>query len=405
MQAVVIKGGGVTSPQGFVAGVTAAGIKYPDRYDLALLVSEEPAVAAGVFTTNKYAAAPVQVSKKYLQAAGVYRGVVVNSGCANACTGEQGITNAILMTKMAAQAVGCQPEEILVASTGVIGTDLPMDKVQQGILEAGQMLSAEGGRLAAKAIMTTDTRVKEVALQIELDGKKVFLGGMAKGSGMIHPNMATMLGFITTDAAISSACLQEALRRANEESFNMVTVDGDTSTNDTVVVLANGRAGNTLLEDLNSPDYQLFCEALKEVCQILAKMIAGDGEGATKLLEVCVVNAPSLGDACKAARAVAGSNLVKAALFGEDANWGRIICALGYSEAQFNPATVDIYLGDLQVARNGAGIDFDEKAAGMILTEKEIRIIIDLHAGDYAAKAWGCDLSYEYVKINADYRS
>jgi glutamate N-acetyltransferase/amino-acid N-acetyltransferase len=388
-----------------VAGVAAAGIKYPDRYDLALLVSGEPAVAAGVFTTNKYAAAPVQVSKKYLQAAGVYRGVVVNSGCANACTGEQGITNAILMTKMAAQAVGCQPEEILVASTGVIGTDLPMDKVQQGILEAGQMLSAEGGRLAAKAIMTTDTRVKEVALQIELDGKKVFLGGMAKGSGMIHPNMATMLGFITTDAAISSACLQEALRRANEESFNMVTVDGDTSTNDTVVVLANGRAGNTLLEDLNSPDYQLFCEALKEVCQILAKMIAGDGEGATKLLEVCVVNAPSLGDACKAARAVAGSNLVKAALFGEDANWGRIICALGYSEAQFNPATVDIYLGDLQVARNGAGIDFDEKAAGMILTEKEIRIIIDLHAGDYAAKAWGCDLSYEYVKINADYRS
>lgn len=405
MEALLIKDGGVTTPQGFVAGVAKAGIKYPGRYDIALVVSEKPAVGAGVFTTNKFAAAPVQVSKKYLAAGTGCRGFVVNSGCANACTGEQGLANAFAMAETAAEVLVCRPEEILVASTGVIGVDLPMEKVRQGIREAGKQLSVAAGALAAQAIMTTDTCPKEIALQIELDGKKVLLGGMAKGSGMIHPNMATMLGLITTDAAITGVCLQEALRRANEESFNMVTVDGDTSTNDTLVVIANGLAGNTLLDDVNSANFQLFCNALKEVCRSLAKMIARDGEGATKLLEVSVINAPGNEDARKAARAVAGSTLLKAAIFGGDANWGRIICALGYSGAQFDPARVDIYLGQIPVARNGVGVEFSEEEAGKILAKEEIRIIIDLCVGKFAATAWGCDLSYEYVKINADYRS
>lgn len=405
MQAVVIKGGGVTTPQGFVAGVAKAGIKYPDRFDLALVVSEVPAVGAGVFTTNKFAAAPVQVSKKHLATEAGCRGFVVNSGCANACTGEQGLANAFLMAETAAAVLGCRPEELLVASTGVIGVDLPSDKVRQGIWEAGKQLSVASGPLAAQAIMTTDTSPKEIAVQIEFDGKKVLLGGMAKGSGMIHPNMATMLGLVTTDAAITNVCLQEALRRANEESFNMVTVDGDTSTNDTLVVIANGLAGNTPIDDVNSPNFRLFCAALKIVCQSLAKMIARDGEGATKLLEVSVINAPGQEDARKAARSIAGSTLLKAAIFGGDANWGRIICALGYSGAQFDPTRVDIYLGDIQVARNGVGVVFSEEEAGKILAKGEIRIIIDLRVGQFAAVAWGCDLSYEYVKINADYRS
>lgn len=405
MQALVIKGGGVTTPQGFKAGVAKAGIKSQDRYDLALVVSEEPAAGAAVFTTNKFAAAPVQLSKKHLAQGGFFRGFVVNSGCANACTGEKGLVDAFQMAQTAAGVIGCSPGEILVASTGVVGVDLPMEAVRRAIGEAGNRLSVEAGSLAAEAIMTTDTFAKEIALQIELDGQKVLLGGMAKGAGMIHPNMATMLALVTTDAAISPACLQEALRRANDASFNMVTVDGDTSTNDTVVVLANGRAGNPLLEDTANPGFELFCEALKEVCQALAKMIARDGEGATKLLEVQVVNAPGPEDARKAARAIAGSTLLKAALFGEDANWGRIICALGYSGARFEPDRVDVYLGGLLVARNGAGASFSEEEAGKLLAKGEIRIVVDLQAGDAAATAWGCDLSYEYVRINADYRS
>ncbi len=405
MEFAVVKGGGVTTPRGFTAGVAEAGIKYQGRYDLALVVSEDPAVGAGVFTTNKFAAAPVQVSRQHLAAKTGCRGFVVNSGCANACTGQEGLAAAKMMTKVAAEVTGYQPEEFLVASTGVIGVNLPIEKVQQGIREAGRSLSYERGSLAAQAIMTTDTRAKEIALQIEIEGKKVSLGGMAKGSGMIHPNMATMLGLVTTDVAITGECLQQALVMANEESFNMVTIDGDTSTNDTLVVLANGRAGNTLIEDVQSTAFRLFSEALCEVCLSLAKMIAGDGEGATKLLEVKVINAPSLVDARKAARSVAGSSLVKAAIFGKDANWGRIVCALGYSGAEFEPDSVDVYLGELLVAQKGRGLDFNEAEARKILAKDEVLIIIDLKAGTFAGRAWGCDLSYEYVKINADYRS
>jgi glutamate N-acetyltransferase/amino-acid N-acetyltransferase len=401
----VFKNGGVTTPRGFKAGVAQAGIKYKGRYDLALVVSEYPAVGAGVFTTNKFQAAPVQVSRQHLALSEKMRGFVVNSGCANACTGEDGLADAQMMTEISANVTGCKAEEFFVASTGVIGVPLPMDQVKQGIEKAGQNLSAEAGALAAQAIMTTDTMAKEIAIEIEIGGEKVALGGMAKGSGMIHPNMATLLGFVTTDAVITKECLQKALVIANEDSFNMVTVDGDTSTNDTLVVLANGQAGNALINNPDSEAFQAFAAALKKICIVLARMIARDGEGATKLLAVRVINAPSREDARQAARTIAGSNLVKAAIFGQDANWGRIICALGYSGAQFVPEDITVSLGDLLVAQDGRGLTFDEVKAGRILGKEEIVITVDLQAGEFAATAWGCDLSYDYVKINADYRT
>lgn len=401
----VLIDGGITTPQGFVAGVAQAGIKYNERYDLALVFSEDAAVGAGVFTTNKFQAAPVQISRQNLVLGKGIRGFVVNSGCANACTGKEGLADAHMMAQTAAEVTGCQAEEFLVASTGVIGVPLPMDKVLEGIKEAGKNLSSEAGSLAARAIMTTDTISKEIALETEIEGKTVVFGAMAKGSGMIHPNMATMLGFVTTDAAITGECLQQALKLANEESFNMVTVDGDTSTNDSLVVLANGRARNNLIDNPNSSAFKRFLDVLKFVCISLAKMIAQDGEGATKLLEVRVLNASSQEDARKAARSIAGSSLVKAALFGNDANWGRVICALGYSEIQFEPSLVEVFLGKLLVAQNGRGLKFDELEAEKVLKQKEVVITVDLKAGDFAGTAWGCDLTYDYVKINADYRS
>ncbi len=401
----VIEGGGITTPQGFKAGVAHAGIKYQGRYDLALVFSECSAVGAGVFTTNKFQAAPVLVSRQHLAAQEKLRGFVVNSGCANACTGDEGLADARMMAQVAAEVTGCRVEEFLVASTGVIGVPLPMEKVRQGIIEAGKNLSVEAGALAAQAIMTTDTVPKEIGIEVEIDGKRVILGAMAKGSGMIHPNMATMLGFVTTDAAISKECLQKALVIANKDSFNMVTVDGDTSTNDTLAVLANGLAGNSLIDNPESEEFQLFTAALQQVCVYMARMIARDGEGATRLLEVKVVNSPSQEDARIAARTIAGSNLVKAAIFGQDANWGRIICALGYSGAEFAPEEVDVYLGELLVAEKGRGLAFDETVARRILEQDEVVVTVDLHAGEYAATAWGCDLSYDYVKINADYRT
>jgi len=352
MDYVIIPDGGATSAYGFVAGVAQAAIKKPGRYDIALLYSTVPAVGAGVFTTNVFRAAPVQISEQHLSG-GRMRGVVVNSGCANACTGEQGRRDALEMAAIAAGVLGCDVTEILVASTGVIGVHLPM----------------------------------------------------AKGSGMIHPNMATLLSFITTDASISAACLQAALKEAVAKSFNMVTVDGDSSTNDSLIVLANGQAGNSIITESNTPEYRLFTEALGFVCIELAKMIARDGEGASKLMEVKVLNAPSEEDARLGAKAIAGSNLVKAALFGEDANWGRVVCALGYSGAKFNPDLVDVYLGDLLVAKNGSGLAFDEEKAAQILKEKTIVIIVDMKQGPAEATAWGCDLTYEYVRINGDYRT
>ncbi len=404
MDYVIIPDGGATSAYGFVAGVAQAAIKKPGRYDIALLYSTVPAVGAGVFTTNVFRAAPVQISEQHLSG-GRMRGVVVNSGCANACTGEQGRRDALEMAAIAAGVLGCDVTEILVASTGVIGVHLPMAKVSAGIREAAANLSAANGALAAQAIMTTDTVPKELAVSFNLGGKTVTVGGMAKGSGMIHPNMATLLSFITTDASISAACLQAALKEAVAKSFNMVTVDGDSSTNDSLIVLANGQAGNSIITESNTPEYRLFTEALGFVCIELAKMIARDGEGASKLMEVKVLNAPSEEDARLGAKAIAGSNLVKAALFGEDANWGRVVCALGYSGAKFNPDLVDVYLGDLLVAKNGSGLAFDEEKAAQILKEKTIVIIVDMKQGPAEATAWGCDLTYEYVRINGDYRT
>jgi glutamate N-acetyltransferase/amino-acid N-acetyltransferase len=404
MNFVHIPGGGITSPQGFVAGVAKAGIKKTDRYDMALVYSKAPATAAGVYTANKFLAAPVQISQKHL-ADGIARGFVVNSGCANACTGREGLENAYLMAAKAAEIIGCVPEEVVVASTGVIGVQLPMPKIIKGIEDAGAAPSREKGHLAAQAIMTTDTRSKEIAIALELGGEKVILGGMAKGSGMIHPNMATMLGFITTDAAISPPCLQAALKEATDVSFNMITVDGDTSTNDMVAVFANGAAGNSEIKDKKSSDYKMFAKALTEVCTALAKMIAQDGEGATKLIEVKVENAPNNRAARVIAKTIAGSSLVKTAIFGEDANWGRIICAVGYSGVDFNPDSVDVYLGNLPVARDGAGLTFDEEDARKILQENKVVITVDMKQGKGQATAWGCDLSYDYVKINAAYRT
>jgi len=399
-----IPGGGITSAAGFVAGVAQANIKKPDRYDVALVYSTAPAVGAGVFTTNVFQAAPVQISKQHLSGGNV-RGIVVNSGCANACTGEQGRLDAEEMASAAAEALGCKAKEILVASTGVIGVNLPMAKLIKGISQAGAKLTQDQGPLAAQAIMTTDTYAKEVAITFTFGDKKVTIGGMAKGAGMIHPNMATLLAFLTTDAAINGSCLQQAVKEAVDKSFNMITVDGDSSTNDSLFVLANGQAGNYPIYKSGTPEYRAFVEALTFVCTELAKLIAKDGEGATKLMEVRVNNAPSREDARLGAKAIAGSNLVKAALFGEDANWGRVVCALGYSGAGFNPDLVDVYLGDLLVAKDGGGLVFDEAKAAEILKEKTIVITVDLKQGLANATAWGCDLTYDYVRINGAYRT
>ncbi len=395
--------GGVTTAAGFMAGTAMAVIKKADKRDVAVLYSSVPATAAGVFTLNKVKAAPVLLSMDRL-ARGKAQAVVVNSGNANACNGEQGMQDALTMTAEAANALHIPEEMVLVASTGVIGKKMPMDKVLPGVREAAGLVSPEGGSLAAQAIMTTDTYQKEAAVRLELGGKTVTVGGMAKGSGMIHPNMATLLGFITTDAAISDVCLKRALKYAVDRSFNMITVDGDTSTNDMVVIMANGMAGNDMIKG-DSEDFMAFREALARVCDELAVAIARDGEGATKLIEVEVRNAGTEGDARLAARAVAGSSLVKAAIFGRDANWGRIICAAGYSGAVFDPEIVDIFLGDVQVAKDGGSLEFSEELALETLKGSTVKIIIDFKSGPFAATAWGCDLSYDYVKINADYRT
>ncbi|RKO67730.1 bifunctional glutamate N-acetyltransferase/amino-acid acetyltransferase ArgJ [Desulfofundulus salinus] len=397
------KSGGVTAPQGFLAAGVAAGVKYKGRRDIALIFSEVPARAAGVFTTNLVKGAPVLVTMERI-ARGRARAVVVNSGNANTCNGEQGIRDARAMAQETARVLNIPEEDVLVASTGVIGQPMPMDRILPGIAAAARELSSGGGAAAAEAIMTTDTEPKETALSVTLSGYTVTIGGMAKGSGMIHPNMATMLCFITTDAAVSAPCLQEMLRHAVDRSFNMISVDGDTSTNDMVLALANGQAGNPEITAENE-DYHLLRDALTEVCTRLARAVARDGEGATKLLEVKVINAASERDARLAARAVVASNLVKTAIYGQDANWGRIICAAGYSGAHFDPDRVDIYLGDIMVARDGVALSFDEEAASSVLAGREVRVLVDLKSGEYEATAWGCDLTGEYVNINASYRT
>jgi len=394
--------GGVTAPLGFKASGVKARIKY-DKKDLAVIVSDVPAVAAGVFTTNKVKAAPVALSAEHL-VNGIAQAVVANSGCANACTGMPGMEAAREMARVTAKCLGIKPEDVIVASTGVIGQELPMDRIIPGIARAVDALSREGGRDAAEAIMTTDTVPKEAAVQFTLDGRTVTVAGMAKGSGMIYPNMATMLGFLTSDVNIEPHILKKALKFAADRTFNMVTVDGDTSTNDSLVILANGKAGNIRIER-EDDRYSVFLGALMEVCANLAKMIARDGEGATKLVEVRVKNAPSFAEARTVAMAVANSNLVKTAIFGEDANWGRIICAVGYSGVDVDPDRIDIFLGDEKMAENGRGLNFSEERAKKILRQDNVSITVDLHMGDAEATAWTCDFSYDYVRINADYRT
>ncbi len=400
--------GGVTAAAGFVAGGLHAGLKKcPDKKDLAIIHSLAPAVVGAVFTQNKFAAAPVNWCRQVV-AGGRAQAVVVNSGNANACTGAEGAANAAEMAAVCGKALQAPPEQVLVCSTGVIGVQLPMPLLREGIATCAAQLSTQGGQAAAEAIMTTDLYCKETAVSYQYQGKTVTVGGIAKGSGMIHPNMATMLCFITTDLQIEAAALQQAVKEAADASFNMVTVDGDTSTNDSMLVLANGQAGNETVQ-AGGAGYAEFVQALTLVAARLARLMAYDGEGATKLLECQVCGAPSLQDARLAAKAVVGSSLVKAAFYGEDANWGRIACAAGYSGAQFDTAKVNLRLqsaaGEIELMRAGSGLVFDEEAAKQILQEREIFINLDLGSGEYQATSWGCDLSHEYVNINADYRS
>ncbi len=396
--------GGITAVPGFLAAGISAGIKKNGDKDLALIYSSEPALAAGVFTSNRFAAAPVLVSREHL-GADLHRAVVINSGCANACTGEKGIKDAEKMALLTAKALNLKnSREVMVASTGVIGEYLPMPKIEVGIYQAVTCLSEEGAGKAAEAIMTTDTKAKEFACCLEIEGKTVTLGGMAKGSGMIHPNMATMLAFITTNLKIEDFLLQEALQAAVDISFNMITVDGDTSTNDTVIIMANGKADNPLIKTKNEA-YFIFLKSLIALCTELAKMIVRDGEGATKFIEVKVIKSPDFHTGKLLGRSILNSSLVKTAFFGEDANWGRIITAMGNSGVEFLPEKVDIYLGDMQVAASGRGVLFDEEKVKKILIKEEIILTVNLNSGEQQVITWGCDLSHEYITINGSYRS
>jgi glutamate N-acetyltransferase / amino-acid N-acetyltransferase len=396
--------GGICAPQGFKAGGIACGIKKNEQLDLALIASEIPATAAGIFTTNKVQAAPITISKQHLQK-GIAQAIIANSGNANACVGPVGMQATEKMAAAAGKMLNIPADAILVASTGVIGMQLPVEKIEVGLEQKPGFVLPSGGNQAARAIMTTDTFPKEVAVEFEISGVKIRIGGIAKGSGMIHPNMATMLGFITSDVAIEQPLLQKALQRAGELSFNRITVDGDTSTNDCLLILANGKAGNKEIATLGS-DYQAFEAALCHVCIQLAKMIARDGEGATKFVEIKVIGADSEAAAVQAGKSVATSNLVKTAIFGEDANWGRILAAVGYSGIDFNPATTDIYLGNLLVCKGGVAMAFDEAQAKKILSQKDLLITIQLsNDTKYEASVWTCDLSYDYVKINGSYRT
>lgn len=402
--------GGVTAAKGFLAASTAAGIKYKDRTDMALIYSEVPCQAAGTFTRNIVKAAPVKWDQKVINERGAAQAVVVNAGIANACTGEEGMGYCLVTAKKAGSLLQVKPEEVLVASTGVIGMQLPMERICAGIETMAPLLSGEeeSGHAAAKAIMTTDTHEKEAAVEVEIGGKTVTIGGMCKGSGMIHPDMCTMLSFVTTDAAISQKLLSEALKADVEDTYNMISVDGDTSTNDTCLLLANGMAGNDKIIE-KGEDYEIFCKALHEVNETLAKQMAGDGEGATALFEVRIIGAETKEQAKIVSKSVITSNLTKAAIYGHDANWGRILCAMGYSGAEFDPEKVDLFFesaaGRMQIIRDGVALDYSEEEATRILSESAVTAIADLKMGKEEATAWGCDLTYDYIKINADYRS
>ena len=402
--------GGVTAAKGFQSASTAAGIKYKDRPDMALIYSQVPCTAAGTFTTNIVKAAPVRWDQDIVYNKPAAQAVVINAGIANACTGQEGYGYCKATAQAAAEVLGIEEGSVLVASTGVIGMQLPIDRIVAGVKTMAPVLegSLESGAQSAQAIMTTDTKRKEAAVQVELGGKMVTIGGMCKGSGMIHPNMCTMLGFITTDAAVSKEMLQQMLSEDVEDTYNMVSVDGDTSTNDTVLLLANGMAGNPEITEKNQ-DYEVLKEALHVVNETLAKKIAGDGEGCTALFEVQVVGAASKEQAKVLAKSVITSNLTKAAIFGHDANWGRILCAMGYSGADFDPEKVDLFFesasGRLQIIENGVALNYSEEEATRILSQPEVTAIADIKMGAAKATAWGCDLTFDYVKINADYRS
>ena len=402
--------GGVTAAKGFEAAAAAAAIKYQGRTDMALVYSEKPCHAAGTFTTNIVKAAPVKWDQKIVKESPYAQAVIVNSGIANACTGEEGMGYCKETAEEAAKVLGVPENAVLVASTGVIGMQLPMDRLKKGIslLKEAKGSTLEHGTAASKAIMTTDTVNKEIAVQVELGRKTVTVGGMCKGSGMIHPNMCTMLAFVTTDANISKEMLQKCVSNDVKDTFNMISVDGDTSTNDTLLVLANGMAENPEITEENE-DYKAFAKALNTVNTWLAKKMAGDGEGATALFEVKIVGAESKEQAVILSKSVVTSSLVKAAIYGHDANWGRILCAMGYSGAQFDPEKVDLFFesaaGKIQIIENGVAVNYSEEEATKILSEPEVTAIADVKMGDATATAWGCDLTYDYVKINADYRS
>ena len=402
--------GGVTAAKGFEAAAAAAGIKYQDRTDMALIYSEKPCKVAGTFTTNVVKAAPVKWDRNVVDSGMKSQAVIVNPGIANACTGEEGMSYCKETAKEAAKVLGVDARSVLVGSTGVIGMQLPMDRVKEGIRKLAEVKKPdlESGTQAAQAIMTTDTKKKEVAVTVEIGDVTVTIGGMAKGSGMIHPNMCTMLAFITTDAKISKKALQAALSEDVEDTYNMISVDGDTSTNDTVLLLANGAAGNEKIR-YGTWEYEAFKNALHYVNETLAKEMAGDGEGATALFEAKIIGADTKEQAKKLAKSIVCSNLTKAAIAGHDANWGRILCAMGYSGAQFDPEKVDLYFeseaGKLKIIENGVALNYSEEKATEILSQPKVTAIADIKEGDVEAAAWGCDLTHGYIDINADYRS
>lgn len=394
---------GVTFAKGFTAAGVKAGIKKSGNLDVAVIYTKTKAVVAGTFTQNKVAAAPVYVSKEVV-ATGTAHAIVANAGCANACTGQQGLDDAHKMAQIAADELGVNANDVIVGSTGVIGVNLPMDKLEAGIKDAVANLSADGSDNAGRAIITTDTHSKSVTCEFELSGKTVRMGAIAKGSGMIRPNMATMLCYITTDIAIDQALLQKAVSGCVEKSFNMISVDGDMSTNDMVIVLANGEANNEKITEENA-DYQIFFDKLMMLCTELAKQIAADGEGASKFLTINVKGAKSFADAKTVGMAIANSPLVKTAFFGEDPNWGRVICAVGYSGADMVPEKTVVKFGGITIFANGTGATYDEKALAHVMKEKDIAIDIELNMGQEDATVWSCDLSYEYVKINGEYHT
>ncbi|MEG0332147.1 MAG: bifunctional glutamate N-acetyltransferase/amino-acid acetyltransferase ArgJ [Clostridium sp.] len=404
----ILEGKTITDVKGFKAGGVYSGVKQSKNLDLAIIYSEEKAIASGCFTQNKAKAAPVIYNQENIDNDNI-RAIVINSGNANACTGSKGYEDALNMAKYTAKGLSIESSSVLVASTGIIGVPLDMEKIQKGIEDAAKIVSVDGGVNAAKAILTTDTFSKEIAVEVMLNGTPCTIAGIAKGSGMIHPNMATMLAFITTDANISKNVLDDIFKESVKSSYNMVSVDGDTSTNDMSIILANGECKNELINSRESIGYSEFKAALEYVNETLAKLIAKDGEGATKLLEVKIKEAATLEDARGCAKSVVSSNLLKCALFGNDPNWGRIICALGYSDSNIDMDIIDVFLRNetesIQIVKKGVGINFDEASAEKLLDSKNISIVVNLKQGSYEATAWGCDLSFEYVRINGCYRT